>query len=89
MPPADHGDSARPELAHEQDHLTESRSALARMRERTATMPALSGDKVSAEYLKFTLYKRMKALEDDPEVPLFFGRLDYGHQRRGFLGPPG
>ena len=40
-------------------------------------MSALAGDRVSGEYLKFTLYKRMKALEDDPEVPLFFGRLDY------------
>jgi DNA helicase IV len=80
MPPADPGDSARPELAHEQDHLTESRAALARMRERTASMEALSGDRVSGEYLKFTLYKRMKALEDDPDIPLFFGRLDYGHQ---------
>ncbi len=89
MPPANPGDSARPEIAHEQDHLTESRAALARMRDRTATMDALSGDRVSAEYLKFTLYKRMKALEDDPEVPLFFGRLDYGHQVGGTAGLPG
>ncbi len=48
------------------------------MRERTARMDALSGDRVSGEYLKFTLWKRMKALEDDPTIPLFFGRLDYG-----------
>ena len=89
MPPADPGDSARPELAHEQDHLTESRAALARMRERTASMEALSGDRVSAEYLKFTLWKRMKALEDDPDIPLFFGRLDYGHQVEDSAGLPG
>jgi DNA helicase IV len=88
MPAADHGDSARPELAQEQQHLTESRAALARMRERTASMEALSGDRVSGEFLKFTLWKRMKALEDDPEVPLFFGRLDYGHQAGG-SGPGG
>ena len=48
------------------------------MRERTEAMEALSGDRVSGEYLKFTLWKRMKALEDDPTIPLFFGRLDYG-----------
>ncbi len=48
------------------------------MRARTASMDALSGDRVSGEYLKFTLWKRMKALEDDPAIPLFFGRLDYG-----------
>jgi DNA helicase IV len=32
---------------------------------------------VSTEHLKQALYRRMKALEDDPTVPLFFGRLDY------------
>ena len=89
MPPANPGDSARPEIAHEQAHLTESRAALARMRDRTASMEALSGDRVSAEYLKFTLWKRMKALEDDPDIPLFFGRLDYGHQVEGSAGLPG
>ncbi len=89
MPPAAPGDSARPELAHEQDHLTDSRTALARMRERTASMEALSGDRVSAEYLKYTLWKRMKALEDDPDIPLFFGRLDYGHQVAGSAGRSG
>ncbi len=66
------------EITREQVHLRQSREALHRMRERTASMDALSGDRVSGEYLKFTLWKRMKALEDDPNVPLFFGRLDYG-----------
>jgi DNA helicase IV len=66
------------EISREQAHLQQSREALHRMRERTASMEALSGDRVSGEYLKFTLWKRMKALEDDPSVPLFFGRLDYG-----------
>ncbi len=66
------------EITREQVHLLQSREALHRMRERTASMEALSGDRVSGEYLKFTLWKRMKALEDDPTVPLFFGRLDYG-----------
>jgi DNA helicase IV len=89
MPPADPGDSARPELAHEQDHLAESRAALARMRERTASMEALSGDRVSGEYLKMTLWKRMKALEDDPDIPLFFGRLDYGTQVKDSTALPG
>ena len=31
----------------------------------------------------------MKALEDDPDVPLFFGRLDYGGGAGGSLGLPG
>ena len=64
-------------LASEQDHLAESRAALRRMREHTAGLQAIGGDHVSTEHLKQTLYRRMKALEDDPEVPLFFGRLDY------------
>ena len=47
------------------------------MREHTAGLTAIGGDHVSTEHLKQVLYRRMKALEDDAEVPLFFGRLDY------------
>ncbi|MGI8701600.1 MAG: HelD family protein [Nocardioidaceae bacterium] len=89
MPPADPVDSARPELAAEQRHLAESRAALARMRERTAGMEIMSADRVNAEFLRYTLYQRMKALEDDPEVPLFFGRLDYGSTTAGSSGRAG
>ncbi|HSU34378.1 MAG TPA: AAA family ATPase [Propionibacteriaceae bacterium] len=64
-------------LSGEQDHLTESRAALRRMREHTAGLTAIGGDHVSTEHLKQALYRRMKALEDSPDVPLFFGRLDY------------
>ena len=49
-------------------------------------MSAVGGDRFSNEYLKFTLFKRMKALEDDPEVPLFFGRLDYLDSERFYIG---
>ncbi len=59
------------------------------MRDKTASMAALAGDRVSGEYLKFTLWKRMQALEDDPEVPLFFGRLDYGDAAVPGAGLPG
>jgi DNA helicase IV len=64
-------------LAWERIHLSESRAALQRMRQRTASLEAFGGDHVSTEHLKQALYRRMKALEDDPTVPLFFGRLDY------------
>ena len=64
-------------LVQERIHLAESRAALRRMREHTAGLTAIGGDHVSTEHLKQTLYRRMKALEDDPSVPLFFGRLDY------------
>jgi len=64
-------------LAQERIHLTESRAALERMRAHTASLEAFGGDHVSTEHLKQALYRRMKALEDDPTVPLFFGRLDY------------
>ncbi len=70
-------------LAAERAHLTDSRAALQRMREHTAGLTALGGDHVSTEHLKQTLYRRMKALEDDPAVPLFFGRLDYAERCRG------
>ena len=64
-------------LARERIHLTESRAALERMHKHTASLEAFGGDHVSTEHLKQALYRRMKALEDDPTVPLFFGRLDY------------
>jgi DNA helicase IV len=68
------------ELAAEQRHLQSARAALARMRERTSALEAMAGDPVSNEYLKATLWRRVRALEDDPDTPLFFGRLDYGDQ---------
>jgi DNA helicase IV len=64
-------------LARERIYLSESRVALQRMRQRTASLEAFGGDHVSTEHVKQALYRRMKALEDDPTVPLFFGRLDY------------
>jgi DNA helicase IV len=64
-------------LTEERLHLSDSRAALHRMREHTGSLQAFGGDHVSTEHLKQTLYRRMKALEDDPTVPLFFGRLDY------------
>ena len=53
------------------------------MRERTEAMDAAAaGDWVSREYLESTFALRMKQLADDPTIPLFFGRLDYGRRRR-------
>ncbi len=66
------------DLETEQHHLTESRTQLRRMRDRTAAMDASAGgDWVSREYLKSTFALRMRQLADDPTIPLFFGRLDY------------
>jgi DNA helicase IV len=78
------------ELEAEQLHLTESRTQLARMRERTAAMDASAGgDWVSREYLASTFALRMKQLADDPTVPLFFGRLDYDDSDGSNQGPDG
>ncbi len=69
---------AEPDLDAERRHLAESRAALARMRERTASLDSsAAGDWVSQKFLESAIYRRMKALADDPSVPLFFGRLDY------------
>ena len=66
------------DLATERAHLAGSRAALARMRARTASLDSsAAGDWVSQQFLVSAIYRRMKALEDDPTVPLFFGRLDY------------
>ena len=67
-----------PELAAERAHLSSSRTALARMRDRTSALDSsAAGDWVSQKFLESAIVRRMKALADDPTVPLFFGRLDY------------
>ena len=64
-------------LTQAREHLDEARTALREMREYTASLEALAGDRLSGEYLKQTLYRRMMSLRDDPTTPLFFGRIDY------------
>ncbi|HEX5560815.1 MAG TPA: AAA family ATPase [Nocardioidaceae bacterium] len=66
------------ELAAERDHLSASRAALARMRARTTSLDSsAAGDWVSQQVLVHALDARLRALADDPSVPLFFGRLDF------------
>ena len=67
----------RDPLTEAKEHLNDARRALREMREHTASLEALAGDRLSGEYLKQTLYRRMMALRDDPDTPLFFGRIDY------------
>ena len=64
-------------LAAERDHLRQSREFLRLMRENVLGLRAMGGDPVSEEYLKADLYRRAEALRDIPDMPLFFGRLDY------------
>ena len=71
-------DAADPVVVAEQSHLEESRSALKAMRDEALTLRAEGGNAVSTENLLAALRSRAKALMDDPNVPLFFGRLDYG-----------
>jgi DNA helicase IV len=70
------------ELSTERTHLTASRAALRRMREHAeelfATGDTVAGDAYSSETLGRTLYRRMAELADNPDIPLFFGRLDFG-----------
>ncbi len=67
-----------PDLRAEQDHLAASPAALARMRTRTSGLDtAAAGDRVSQQFLESAISARIRALADDPTVPLFFGRLDY------------
>ena len=61
----------------EREYLSTSRAALAAMRSRTGSLEIASADPVNTAFLKAALWRRMKELEDDPDVPLFFGRLDY------------
>ncbi len=79
MPEADPDPDPKSEtvLEAERDHLTTSRAALAAMRAKTGALEIHSADRINTEFLKAALWRRMKELEDDPDVPLFFGRLDY------------
>jgi len=47
------------------------------MRERVERLDAHGGNAVSTEYLKAALWRRARALADDPETALFFGRIDF------------
>src|SRR5262250_3605698 len=100
MPPASGaGDAAPadPVLSAERDHLRRSREFLRLMRENVLGLRAMAGDRVSEEYLKADLHRRAEALRDLPDVPLFFGRLDYadnvvmneGASAAGTRGRPG
>ncbi|KUL39033.1 HelD family protein [Actinoplanes awajinensis] len=68
------------ELTAERTHLTESRAALHRMRGRAealfSTGNQVAGDAYTAEQLGRHMARRVKELADDPDTPLFFGRLD-------------
>ncbi|MDI6100642.1 AAA family ATPase [Actinoplanes sp. NEAU-A12] len=68
------------ELAAERTHLTASRAALRRMRDRAqalfSTGDRVAGDSYTAEQLGRHMARRVKELADDPDTPLFFGRLD-------------
>lgn len=67
----------------ERRHMAESRAALRQMRDHVSGLSAVGaaavseGPNVSTEHLKQVLYRRAKSLQDDPTVPLFFGRIDY------------
>lgn len=64
-------------LAAEQAHLTASRTALQAMREHAQSLSSdAAADWVTQQILQSLLDKRVAALADHPDTPLFFGRLD-------------
>ena len=68
------------ELAAERAHLEASRKALRRMREHAedlfSTGDQVAGDPFAAETLGRHLSRRIAELADNPDTPLFFGKLD-------------
>ena len=77
-----------PTLAAERAYLAAARADLRAMRDATLALDARGGDAVSEAYLAASLHKRVLALADDPETPLFFGRLDLaaGEEERFYVG---
>ena len=76
MPSSEASPATDPTLEAERKHLADARKELTRMRERTESLDAKSGDAVSAAFLASALYHRARSLLDDPSSPLFFGRID-------------
>lgn len=65
------------DLGAEREHLAASRQDLARMRRKVESLDSsTAGNWVSAEILDATLAHRLEQLADDPDIPLFFGRID-------------
>ena len=73
--------SPDPTLAAERAYLAAARADLLAMRDATLALDARGGDAVSEAYLAASLHRRVLALTDDPETPLFFGRLDLEDER--------
>lgn len=74
-----------PELAKERGFLAEARTQLGRMRDRVAALDGrYAGDPISADALEAALARRMEQLTDDPEIPLFFGRITLGESIETF-----
>lgn len=75
-------DPLEAEIAAERAHMAASREALRRMRERAQhlfrTGDTVAGDAYSAETLGRELSRRVAELADDPNTPVFFGRLSFG-----------
>jgi DNA helicase IV len=65
------------ELSGEQEYLAHARRSLEAMRRNVAGLKAQGGDKLAREILEANLAARLTALQDDPDVPLFFGRIDF------------
>ncbi|GLZ75306.1 DNA helicase [Actinorhabdospora filicis] len=71
------------ELGAERDHLAASHVALARMRDRTSGLVDAGGNAYSSEALGKARALRLKDLADLPDVPLFFGRIDFPAEHGG------
>src|ERR1700735_3768243 len=85
--PAQPGAGPDPVLVRAREYRSQSRQFLRLMREDVLSLRALGGDPVSEEYLKADLYRRVQALHDLPDTPLFFGRLDYAGRPAAAAGP--
>ncbi|MFI0355135.1 HelD family protein [Actinomadura sp. 9N407] len=71
------GDDSSAVLAAEQAHLRRSQTALRQMREQAQSLSAVTAaDQVSQDVLAAALQRRVEALADQPDTPLFFGRMD-------------
>ncbi|WP_285598544.1 AAA family ATPase [Kineosporia sp. NBRC 101731] len=73
-------------LKAEQEYLAVARGHLARMRENVLSLEAHGVDGTHSRLLASVLRRRAELLLDDPQTPLFFGRIDTASGEHWYVG---
>jgi DNA helicase IV len=73
---AERAEDQERELEAERAFMGHARRSMAAMRRAVEALPPQAASRVDKEILEAKLAQRVESLRDDPNVPLFFGRID-------------